>query len=462
MEKSKKNLKRQNNKKLSSSNAKLRKTNKAAHPAQDTESIDYYESGSNDYDNSNSDNYEDDSNDHDQEDVFANVDGIVKEESYSDDEDNESTVIKQVYVESHQPAPKSTPKPNDNDILKHIMIKLDRISSTNEHNFRLISAQNNEIIKQQISINNNLKMLEKRIQRIETKLQCDVKIDDFTIDVINNVDEFKQFLSSVQNDQEYSGKCTVYLHKHCPKGSSKHTHYGVIKGIIDRLFSPIFKNNCGWASEKNKKNSDNPQTTKSNRVLLSEHYAFQKLILDVLNFNSTETFTTDHVADGIKEYYKRFPRKVIDSETEGGSMSSISEELERRHEQYSLQLQLDHQNETAEERQIRREADASRLRRMRETEEQRQRRLAIERNRQKTRRRNETEEEHQMRLERERIRQAQKRNCESEEKRQKRLEKQRIRQQRSRGKWVEDENQIKLEEYVIEEVKMENYENYLM
>ena len=91
------------------------------------------------------------------------------------------------------------------------MIKLDRISSTNEHNFRLISAQNNEIIKQQIAINNNLKTLEKRIQRIETKLQCEVKIDDFEIDIINNVNELKQFLSSIQNDREFNSKCVCIM-----------------------------------------------------------------------------------------------------------------------------------------------------------------------------------------------------------------------------------------------------------
>jgi hypothetical protein len=57
--------------------------------------------------------------------------------------------------------------------------------------------------------------------------------------------------------------------------------------------------------------------------LLSEHYAFQKLILDVLNFNSNEAFTMGHVAEGIKEYYKRFVRKGIDSENEGGSNCSM-------------------------------------------------------------------------------------------------------------------------------------------
>ncbi|KAL7014045.1 hypothetical protein ACKWTF_015710 [Chironomus riparius] len=322
-----KSLKRQNIKNSNNSKSKVRRTTNTRHPEDNEansfcEVMDYYPPISIDPqsdDNTSSEDLEDENdNSNEHEDVFANVQGIVKQEGSSDNEDNERNVIKQVFVESHSAVPESNTKPNDNNILRHIMIKLDRISSTNEHNFRLISAQNNEIIKQQIGINKNLKMLEKRVQRIETKLQCEVKIDDFDLDIINNVDELKQFLLSIQNDREYSTKCTVYLHTHCPKGSSKYTHYGVIKGIIDKIFSPNFKNICGWASEKTKKNSENQKTTKSNRVLLSEHFFFQKLILDVLNFNSNETFTMEHVVEGIKEYYKRFPRKAVDSETEGG------------------------------------------------------------------------------------------------------------------------------------------------
>lgn len=184
------NLKRKNDEKPTKSKKKLKRNSE--------EMIEYNTSESNDDNNSKSENGDDSDG---QEDVFADLEGLVKQECYSDDGEDENSAINQVYVESHHVQAK------DDNILRHIMIKLDRISSTNEHNFRLISAQNNEIIKQQISINSNLKMLERRIQRTGTKLQYDVKTDDFEIGVINNLEEFKQFLSFVQGDKEFSSKC---------------------------------------------------------------------------------------------------------------------------------------------------------------------------------------------------------------------------------------------------------------
>ena len=103
-----KSLKRQNKKNSKNSNSKVRRTAKTRHsednePNNYCETMEYYPSVINDQhdDNTSSEDLENvDDNSNEQEDVFANVGRIVKEEGFSDSGDIDRSVINQVFVES--------------------------------------------------------------------------------------------------------------------------------------------------------------------------------------------------------------------------------------------------------------------------------------------------------------------------------------------------------------------------
>lgn len=55
---------------------------------------------------------------------------------------------------------------------------------------------------------------------------------------------------------------------------------------------------------------------KGSRVILSEYPILKTLLLDVLNFKNEGTlFTSDDVAKGVKEKFKRFDRKFSTAST---------------------------------------------------------------------------------------------------------------------------------------------------
>jgi hypothetical protein len=64
-----------------------------------------------------------------------------------------------------------------------------------------------------------------------------------------------------------------------------------------------------------KNNQQSQQASKAPRILFSEYYVFQKLILDVLNYES-ENYTMKCVASGVKEFYKRYNRAPIQDNLE--------------------------------------------------------------------------------------------------------------------------------------------------
>lgn len=68
-------------------------------------------------------------------------------------------------------------------------------------------AQNNELIKENIMLNTQLKILDERMEKMEIMLNADVDLKDFSIETIDSEAGLVAFSQKLQNDQLYYNKC---------------------------------------------------------------------------------------------------------------------------------------------------------------------------------------------------------------------------------------------------------------
>lgn len=80
---------------------------------------------------------------------------------------------------------------------------LNKILSAIDETRNLLSEQYNSIIKEQITLDSRLSTIEKRLENLEIKLNCNITLDGFAIDAIKNHQDFMIFLQRVQKEKEF-------------------------------------------------------------------------------------------------------------------------------------------------------------------------------------------------------------------------------------------------------------------
>ncbi|CAG9806912.1 unnamed protein product [Chironomus riparius] len=195
---------------------------------------------------------------------------------------------------------------------------LNQISVQNE----TILSQNEVIIREQVSLSAKLAVIEKQLEHLEVNTRSDIDITGFSIKQIENINDFQAFLKKLDEEKVFKAKCVFWLFKNCPKGTSLHAYNGVIKRVIQKLFSIDFIDICGWGSEKSSKDDSN--VGKSKRIILSEYATFKQLLFDVLNYKNLHgEFTPDEVAKGVKEKFKRYQRMKAQNSVANDKKSPI-------------------------------------------------------------------------------------------------------------------------------------------
>lgn len=76
----------------------------------------------------------------------------------------------------------------------------------------VLSAQYNAMLKEQISLGTRLCSIEKRLENLEIKLDCNIQLDGFSFDLIKTHEQFLSFLQEIQSKKEYRSKIVSIIY----------------------------------------------------------------------------------------------------------------------------------------------------------------------------------------------------------------------------------------------------------
>lgn len=89
-----------------------------------------------------------------------------------------------------------------NDSFSEVIKFLNEIRMQND----TILSQNEQILLEQVKMSTKLAIIEKRIENIEAKIECDMDVSSFELETIKNLNDFKEFLKKIHHDKAYRSK----------------------------------------------------------------------------------------------------------------------------------------------------------------------------------------------------------------------------------------------------------------
>lgn len=80
---------------------------------------------------------------------------------------------------------------------------LDQILNALQETRTVLTAQYRAILKEQISVDSRLCAIEQRLENLELKIDCNVQLEGFSMDIIQNYDDFINFLNRIKNEKDF-------------------------------------------------------------------------------------------------------------------------------------------------------------------------------------------------------------------------------------------------------------------